>query len=1069
MRLSKGTLVFLALIAVIAGSARSAQAGVYGPDWVVQQFRANVSTPSFYMKDTEPPAPINAYNWIDADTFNGGASTGIDSAQPQPSNQVWVSGKVPFGFDFPYFGKTFTGVYVSLHGWCTFVSPGNPRSQGTALPDNLPIDQAPIDDFVAVYWDHQYQTTSNGQVFKKFVTSPLKGVIIEWYDVQLSSGNLNTSLLYQVIFWENGDINFNYSSVNPPSMYGNGSGATIGLKSGSQFIEYNYNVAKVSYPGFGVLFTYAQPDMPPTVAVEAGNPGTMQEFPYSSSPKPVLSFSMAPVNVEGVVDAVSIIFQGPKGGNPAQWFACYIVRDMNGNGFPDLEDPIVSGVNGDGSPLYWNPWFSGGYAEPVAIVDSAISADKDNEMLFAEGQNGKKFYIVMAQWGNLASGDTYNIGIRNLLVSGPKYAALSPVTINVLGTKLSVILLTAPLVEGPYQYPPDPLQNVDVRAENVVALSYSVTASPDFPIQMVAVGLIKRGSGQGIYVACRVYADYGTHGVYEPGTDVDVTAASWLSPNTSPSGIAIAEGNPSGVFYAYLTTPPDPNNPGNFHNYLAKNGGTKFFLVVLTFYQVNANEGDTYSISLSEIIYSGGPGSPLKLSPAIDGSIIKLQAPDLPLGVVNTPYTPNTTTLSAVPGGLDLTVGRFSFRPYNRPGTLHQFSLTASGSGNDVSDVDRIRIVFDRNMNGIQDPSDTVYFEGKWPADNGTLTLQMIQPDGPFHAWRGGITADYSEMMNFIIVYDFSKNVPYGATFSYAVSEIQFTYEFQSRTVLPTNWESPVVTIEKASAATVQITASPFASVRERFLPGTANNPRVLEMAVVKVSAGPQPIRIASFTIKTGSGGFIGDGDESTCIDQITMYPDLDLNGLRGGTEGSSWFGDANSRPFRFDNGEATLFVLEPAFGEMSPYYLPAYQSITWRIEFAFNNQVQPGTAFMATVSAMQYEVVANGNSVAQPPFPCNIEGGRKEAVGSVYNGGSITITKGPGISSGAVRYVLSGNFIEINQFKLTAGNVETINVQKIVCHFIGSGTFPGDVNFIGFTSDNGDGVYDTAYDSDFL
>ncbi len=1068
----------LIMVLVSALAPRAAGAGVYGPNWASEPFVANITIDSFYMKDSNLPAPTNAYNWIDADAWNGGVSTGIDSAQPQVANQFWTSRKIVFGFDFNYFGNTFNGVYVSLNGWCSFVYPGNPQSSSTALPNNLPIDQAPFDDFIAPYWDQLYQTLQNGQVFHKAVTSPMKGHIIEWYDVQLVKGNLNTSCVFQVIFWENGDINFNYNSFNPPTIYGNGASATIGLKAGgSQYLSYGYNNAVITSAGFGILFTYTEPDLPPDVAIGPGNPGTLEEFPYTATAKPVLQFSMAPRNVEGQVDAVNVIFQGPQDGTPAQYFAIYLVRDVNGNGFRDPEDPVVSGVDpNNGKPLLWNPWFSGGYSEYVALLDSPLTADHDNQLLFSEGDNGKKYYLVMAVWGNLQSGDAYNIGIRELRLSGTKFAPMSPCVVNLLGTTLTVADLTAPEVLGPYFYPPDPEQDVDVRAENVVALSYSVTASPDFDAQMVAVGLQKTGSGQGVYVACRIYADYGEHGVFEPGVDVDVTADGWLSPNVSPTGGTLAEGNPSGTFYIFLTTPPDPENPTGHHTFLPKNGGTKYYMVVLTFYQSIANEGDTYRVSLTEIIYTGGPGSPVKLDNPLDGAVLRLKAPDLPLGVINTPFSPDVKNLTAVPGGEGLTVGRFSFRPYNRNGVLHQFTLTASGSGDDRTDVERIKIIFDRNMNGIQDGDDTLYYEGKWPEDNGSITIEMRPPDGNFRAWQGGTTEDYANMINFIVVYDFSESVAYGSTFSYSVSEIQFTFEGQDRTVLPTNWQSPVVTIADMVNTQVSVKASPYTSVRERFLPGTPGSPRNIEMLVIKVTAGSQPIRINSFTIETSDGGFINDGDESKCVDQVLMYPDLNLNGVPDQALGEtfSWLGSATARPFLVNNGTVTVFVLEPTFGDLSPYYLAAYQSITWRIFFSFNENVKPGDGFMATLKSMQYELVTSDANVSQPPLNVHIEGGRKEAVGTVMNGGSITITKGPGLATGAVRYVTPGNFIEVNQFRLFAGNVEAVMIRNIYFHFIGSGVFdtpgaPGsDITYIGFANDNGDGIVDYAYDSDF-
>ena len=259
MRYTKLMLGIALLLVLFSFMARASHAGVYGPNWASSSFMSSISHSSFYMVDSDPPAPTNAFNWIDCDAFNGGSSTQINSAQPNVSNQIWTSPvKLQFGFDFPYFGNTYDGIYVSLHGWLAFENPGNPRSAITARPDNLPINEAPFTDFIAVYWDHLYQTLSQGQVFQKQVvsaTTGLSGLIVQWHDIIINKSQPSQSLFYQVILWENGDINFNYRSLNPPALYGNGSSATIGLKAGDQYIEYCYNQASLGFSGFGIFFT----------------------------------------------------------------------------------------------------------------------------------------------------------------------------------------------------------------------------------------------------------------------------------------------------------------------------------------------------------------------------------------------------------------------------------------------------------------------------------------------------------------------------------------------------------------------------------------------------------------------------------------------------------------------------------------------------------------------------------------------------------------------------------------------------------------------------------------------
>ena len=56
-------------------------------------------------------------------------------------------------------------------------------------------------------------------------------------------------------------------------------------------------------------------------------------------------------------------------------------------------------------------------------------------------------------------------------------------------------------------------------------------------------------------------------------------------------------------------------------------------------------------------------------------------------------------------------------------GQLSSITLSVSGTGNDAADLTNVKIYRDANANGLVDSSEVVVAQGKFNADNGTLTL----------------------------------------------------------------------------------------------------------------------------------------------------------------------------------------------------------------------------------------------------------------------------------------------------------------------------------------------------------
>jgi hypothetical protein len=107
--------------------------------------------------------------------------------------------QVALGFEFEYWGQTFTDVWVSSNGFVSFQSPANLCCNGQ------PIDQAQRNTIYA-YWSDLISYTGN-----PYYRVDEGYALFGWYGVQeYGTNNSNT---FEIGLFSNGNIQFNYGSL----------------------------------------------------------------------------------------------------------------------------------------------------------------------------------------------------------------------------------------------------------------------------------------------------------------------------------------------------------------------------------------------------------------------------------------------------------------------------------------------------------------------------------------------------------------------------------------------------------------------------------------------------------------------------------------------------------------------------------------------------------------------------------------------------------------------------------------------------------------------------------------
>jgi len=144
---------------------------------------------------------VNTFDWIDD---SGGINTGIDRTNVH-------SGKIDLGFNFRYYGNTYTGIYISRHGFVSFNDHDLTRSQS-----HIPSPELP-NDVIAPHWvpsdDINYVKYQCGGF------APNRWFVVEWNQFLSTAldafGNPNSVYTFELILFENGDIHFQYKNMLP--------------------------------------------------------------------------------------------------------------------------------------------------------------------------------------------------------------------------------------------------------------------------------------------------------------------------------------------------------------------------------------------------------------------------------------------------------------------------------------------------------------------------------------------------------------------------------------------------------------------------------------------------------------------------------------------------------------------------------------------------------------------------------------------------------------------------------------------------------------------------------------
>ena len=178
----------------------------------------------YFIDNTEPDGP--EYNWIEISE---------SGTQVEPYMHYFMSESISLGFDFEFYGQTYSSIWINSHGELHL------GSRDTWLSTNdcpLPDPSTPHAPLLALFWDLLYIHYEQGQgVYYQRFTEPENHFVVQW---QAKIENQNSEPLnFEAILYENGEIVFQYEDVND-GFGGRGQTATVGM-------EYDVISSGISY------------------------------------------------------------------------------------------------------------------------------------------------------------------------------------------------------------------------------------------------------------------------------------------------------------------------------------------------------------------------------------------------------------------------------------------------------------------------------------------------------------------------------------------------------------------------------------------------------------------------------------------------------------------------------------------------------------------------------------------------------------------------------------------------------------------------------------------------------
>jgi len=161
-------------------------------------------------------------------------------------------GTFPIGFDFDFFGISYTEFYVNSNCLVMLGAHSN-AFNNLSIPD----DTKP-DNFIAAFWDDLVVDATGDIMYQTIGTAPNRKLIIQFKNMTFWGSDILLGTIQVILYEGSNNIQIQYRNiVDLVSGRASGSSATIGLENedGTAGVLSSYNTAGYIYSGKAILYT----------------------------------------------------------------------------------------------------------------------------------------------------------------------------------------------------------------------------------------------------------------------------------------------------------------------------------------------------------------------------------------------------------------------------------------------------------------------------------------------------------------------------------------------------------------------------------------------------------------------------------------------------------------------------------------------------------------------------------------------------------------------------------------------------------------------------------------------
>jgi len=172
----------------------------------------------YYYRDNLAPCGPE-FNWIDIST------TGT---QLNPTDHYFMSGELPIGFSFEFYGQAYTSMWVNSHG-ALHIGVRDTWLMTNDCPE--PDTSSPHAPMLLPWWDGkeiQYEI-GQGVYYQYFDEPTVDYTVVQWNAATYNINHFNDTTQFEVIIYQDGGILFQYNKVSSVTG-GMGQLATVGLE-----------------------------------------------------------------------------------------------------------------------------------------------------------------------------------------------------------------------------------------------------------------------------------------------------------------------------------------------------------------------------------------------------------------------------------------------------------------------------------------------------------------------------------------------------------------------------------------------------------------------------------------------------------------------------------------------------------------------------------------------------------------------------------------------------------------------------------------------------------------------